>query len=169
MLLLCPGRHELLCFISHSPLPSSSGEDLFQYVVEAVLFCTEKFISVCQRGSLWEWVFSLVVKAFRYYELYAKLCLAEEPVKDPVQWTLQLGIGVCFWKWEVWVCVSLGKDRSELKSCYLCWWQQYRSGGLQHPFQIQDRMVLGSGTESHLAWSSIGMHCPSRLGGCGQS
>lgn len=154
---------ETWMLVFHQLVPMSKffwGGRLSISVVEAVLFCTEKFISVCQRDSLWQWVFSLVVKAFRFYELYAKLCLAVESVKDPIQQTLQLGIGVCFWKWEVWFCVSLGKDRAELKSCHLCWWHQYLSGGLQHPFQIQDRVVLGSGTKSPLAWSSVGCTVP---------
>lgn len=105
---------ETWTLVLHQLLPMTRffwGGHLSISAVEVVLFCTEKFISVCQWDSLWEWVFSFVVKAFRFYELYAKLYLAEELVKDPIQQTIQLGIGVCFWKWEVGFCVSLGKDR----------------------------------------------------------
>lgn len=117
---------------------------------------------------------SLVVKAFRFYELYAKLCLAEEPVKDPIQQTLQLGTSVRFCKWEVWICVSFRKDRVNSSPATSGDGTNTFLEGCNIHERMQEKVVLGSGTESHnawsiLAWSNSGMHCFKILVNCGQS
>lgn len=51
-----------LNLLFHKPLSTAKffwGGCLSVSVVEAIVFCTEKIISVCQRDSLWEWVFNL--------------------------------------------------------------------------------------------------------------
>lgn len=133
----------------HYPLPMAKffwGGRLSISVVEAVLFCTEKFISVCQRMSLQScgqgfqilWTLCKIMFSRR-------ICEGSNPANPTTgNWGVLEVEGVAR-------CVCLGKDRGKLKSCYLWSWRQYLSGGSPHPLQIQDRVLLGSGTESLLA------------------